>query len=93
MFVYDSVLEGDRGSFVAGYLGQTAERTLDFCKSGLDKGVIFVDEAYSLTTWSDGSLDTYSQEAVNTVVDFMTKFKGLHGSSVEARSLRFKVNV
>lgn len=78
MFVYDSVLEGDRGSFVAGYLGQTAERTLDFCKSGLDKGVIFVDEAYSLTTWSDGSLDTYSQEAVNTVVDFMTKFKGLY---------------
>ncbi len=78
MFVYDEVIEGDRSSFVAGYLGQTAERTTSFCKSGLDKGVIFVDEAYSLTTWNDGTLDSYSQEAVNALVDFMTKFKGLY---------------
>lgn len=65
------LVEVDRSELVAGYLGQTAQRTSEVVHSALG-GVLFIDEAYSLTASSPGGgPDAYGQEAVNTLVKDM----------------------
>jgi len=78
IFVFDTVVEGGRNDFVAPYEGQTVGKTTTFLVSGLDSGVIFVDEAYSITTWDRGVPSSYGSEATAAMVDFMTKYKGLY---------------
>jgi len=58
------LVEVDRSELVAGYLGQTALKTAEICKSAIG-GVLFIDEAYSL------SGDQYGEEAINTLVKEM----------------------
>ncbi len=58
------LVEVDRSELVAGYLGQTAIKTSEVCAKAYG-GVLFVDEAYSL------SGDQYGQEAINTLVKEM----------------------
>ena len=58
------LIEVDRSELVAGYLGQTALKTAEVCKSAVG-GVLFIDEAYSL------SGDQYGEEAINTLVKEM----------------------
>ncbi|ROS77040.1 AAA family ATPase [Cellulomonas sp. PhB143] len=58
------LVEVDRSELVAGYLGQTAERTTAVVTSALG-GVLLVDEAYALAG------DRYGEEAVDTLVKDM----------------------
>jgi SpoVK/Ycf46/Vps4 family AAA+-type ATPase len=58
------LVEVDRSELVAGYLGQTAQKTVEIVKSALG-GVLFIDEAYTLKG------DQYAQEAVDTIVKEM----------------------
>jgi stage V sporulation protein K len=62
------MIETDRSGLVAGYVGQTAGRTLDRCKKALD-GILFIDEAYALTS-ANGTND-FGREAVETLLKFM----------------------
>jgi SpoVK/Ycf46/Vps4 family AAA+-type ATPase len=62
------VVETDREGLVAGYIGQTATKTLERCKEALN-GILFIDEAYSLV--SEGGTGDFGQEAVSTVLKFM----------------------
>jgi hypothetical protein len=78
IFVYETVVEGGRDNFIAAYEGQTVGKTMNFLISGLDAGVTFVDEAYSITTWDKGTPSSYGSEATSAMVDFMTKYKGLY---------------
>ncbi len=62
------LIEADRSSLVASYVGQTAPKTLDVCRSALD-GMLFIDEAYSLTAaeWRGD----FGREAVETLLKYM----------------------
>src|SRR5262249_21784085 len=61
------VVEVDREGLVAGYIGQTATKTLGACRDALN-GILFIDEAYSLITGGQGD---FGQEAISTILKFM----------------------
>ncbi|MFI6828504.1 AAA family ATPase [Kribbella sp. NPDC050241] len=63
------LVEVDRSELVAGYLGQTATKTAEVVASAAG-GVLFIDEAYSLTAGDTGA-DQYGREAVDTLVKEM----------------------
>jgi Cdc6-like AAA superfamily ATPase len=63
------VVETDRAGLVAGYVGHTAIKTLDKCREALD-GILFIDEAYALTTGAGGTHD-FGKEAIDTLLKFM----------------------
>lgn len=65
------LVEGDRQKLVAGYVGQTAIKTDALCREALD-GVLFIDEAYSLTPKGDND---FGQEAIDTLIKRMSDWK------------------
>ena len=65
-------VEVGRADLVAGYVGQTAERTTDCIRRALD-GVLFIDEAYALTR---GGEHDFGREAVDTLVKAMEDYRG-----------------
>lgn len=60
-----------RSDLVAGYVGQTAEKTRRKIREALG-GVLFIDEAYSLVSASEND---FGYEAIHTLVDEMTKHR------------------
>jgi SpoVK/Ycf46/Vps4 family AAA+-type ATPase len=66
------LVECDRQSLVGGYVGQTAIKTSDLINKAIG-GVLFVDEAYSLT---DGGANDFGREAVETLLKRMEDRRG-----------------
>lgn len=61
------VVEVTREDLVAGYVGQTAEKTKDKIEEALG-GILFIDEAYSLNR---GGENDFGKEAIDTLVKQM----------------------
>jgi hypothetical protein len=61
------LVEADRSSLVAGFVGQTAAKTAAVLQSAIG-GMLLIDEAYSLAR---GGADDFGHEAIDTLVKFM----------------------
>ena len=61
------LVETDRSMLVAGFVGQTATKTLAVLQSSLG-GMLLIDEAYSLAR---GGAEDFGREAIDTLVKFM----------------------
>lgn len=61
-----TLIEVDRSGLVAGYVGQTALKVTDVVNKALG-GVLFIDEAYSLS----GGVNDFGIEAIDTLVKLM----------------------
>lgn len=66
------LIEVDRQSLVAGYIGQTAIKTANILSQAMG-GVLFIDEAYAL---SSGSENDFGQEAIETILKTMEDKRG-----------------
>ena len=63
----DKFVEAGREDLVAEYLGQTAIKTNALIDSAID-GVLFIDEAYSLSNGNEANGDSYGREAIETLL-------------------------
>lgn len=63
----NNFIETDRSGLVGGYVGQTAIKTDKLINEALN-GVLFIDEAYTLSRGSDND---YGQEAIDTILKRM----------------------
>ena len=64
------LVECDRSSLCADYVGQTASKTKKVIQSALG-GVLFIDEAYSLNARTSSGTQDYGKEAVSTLLKEM----------------------
>nr|WP_290932776.1 AAA family ATPase [Haliscomenobacter sp.] len=69
------MVETDRQGLVAGFVGQTAIKTNEKIEEALG-GVLFIDEAYSLTAKTGGAHGDFGDEAIQTLLKRMEHMRG-----------------
>lgn len=72
----DKVVMATKQNFVGQFIGQSGPKTRSTLASALE-GVVFIDEAYSLTPCpGESTNNNFSEEAVAELINFMDKFIG-----------------
>ncbi len=69
------MVETDRQGLVAGFVGQTAIKTNEKIEESMG-GVLFIDEAYSLTARTGGAHGDFGDEAIQTLLKRMEDHRG-----------------
>jgi len=62
-------------NLIGEFLGQSAPKTRNLLANALE-GVVFIDEAYTLTPCDKSKKDSYSEEAIGELINFIDKFIG-----------------
>ena len=76
----DNIVIVSPKDFVAGYIGQTAPKTVGVLMKGIE-GVIFIDEAYQIMPCNEGKIEkgkSFGSEAITEIVNFLDKFVGMN---------------
>lgn len=74
-------IQASRSDFIGSYVGETDKKTQSFLVTNVEN-IIFLDEAYSLTTYKNNpgeekrQLSEFSEEAVNQLTYFLTELQG-----------------
>lgn len=74
----DNVIMTTKQNFVGQFVGQSGPKTRKVLANSLE-GVVFIDEAYTLTPCPSelsGTNEAFSREAVGELINFMDKFSG-----------------
>jgi SpoVK/Ycf46/Vps4 family AAA+-type ATPase len=69
----DKIVEVDKAGLVGQYVGSTPKKVHSVVDSAIG-GILFIDEAYTLTP--EQGIDTYSQEAIDTLMKRMEDDRG-----------------
>ncbi len=69
------IVETDRHGLVAGYVGQTALKTSEKIDEAIG-GVLFIDEAYALTSYGPSGSSDFGNEAIQTLLKRMEDERG-----------------
>jgi SpoVK/Ycf46/Vps4 family AAA+-type ATPase len=69
------MVETDRQGLVAGFVGQTALKTAEKINESIG-GILFIDEAYALTSYGGGGRGDFGDEAIQTLLKRMEDNRG-----------------
>lgn len=71
----NKLIEVEKKDLIAEYIGQTAPKTAEVIEKAMG-GVLFIDEAYSLTQATKGISSDFGAEAISTLIKAMEDHKG-----------------